>query len=155
MFFLNYPKAIGLASYACNTTFSFYNPDLTVNTSYTKQSKMGIKYDENTGAYVMRDDNGRIMAEEFCDGKGGICVVDHEDYLAPFHTESYTITRGEKGNAARLIQSYEKTGAKVIRRAQHFIPRKTGAQIVVWIFDENERFMVSAVQDCLKVHGSK
>lgn len=154
MYNINYGKAVGLGSYACNNSYTFFNRDMTVNSSFVLKETVSIRYNESNGAYTTKSGDGRVMAEEFCDGDGGVCIVDYEPYLAGFHGESYTVSRGEIGNAARLIQSYEKNNDKRIRRVQHFMAQKEKnekrAKIVVWIIDENNNFLFSGLQDCLK-----
>lgn len=151
MYKINYGKAIGLGSYACNNSYTFFNRDMSVNSTFVLKENVSIRYNQSNGAYTTKNGQGRVLAEEFCDGNGGVCIVDYEPYLAGFHGESYTVSRGERGNAARLIQSYEKNDRKTIRRVQHFqAQRNNRAKIVVWIIDENGNFLFSGLQDCAR-----
>lgn len=147
----NYAKGLGLGTFACNATFIFYNPGLTINQSFTIPVGFITRYNETNGAFTTKDSSGRILAEEFCDDKGGICIVDYEPLLAGLHTESFDISRGERGNAARYFQSYEKTTRKAIRRIQALVTKRKGENIAVNVFDENGEFFFTGAQSCTKV----
>lgn len=147
----NYAKSLGMGTFACNASFVFYNPNLTINNSFTMPFGFTTRYNSTTGAMATTDPSGNLMAEEFCDDKEGICVIDYDPLLATFYTESVDIARGGRGNAGRFLYSVEKNSRKTVRRAQYLLAEKGGEKIIVWVFDEQGKIFFVGAQDCAKI----
>ena len=150
LFERNYAKSLMYGNFSCISTIILFNPDGSPSSATAGTLNYYTYYDKIKGAIISPADNG-ANSEEYCGNNGGICLDEAED-LAAYYTESYDISKGKKGNAARLIQSYEKNGNKRIRRVQHLTTTKDGGEsLVFFLLDENQKYVFGAFYTCTKI----
>lgn len=150
----NYAKSLGFGNFSCILSVIVFNTDGSINTTFSIPAGYETFYDNDKGAIVTVTSEG--VNEEYCGHDGGICLNETQPSIAAFYTESYDISKGVPGNAARLIQSYEKNKNKGVRRVQHLITRKGGDEnVMIFFLDEDQLYTAAAFETCTKVDSRK
>lgn len=146
----NYAKSLSYGNFTCIQSIAVMNPDGTFNQTFSLTSSYQTFYDETKGAIVTVTSAG-YSNEEYCGHDKGICLSETEPSIADFYTESYDVSKGPRGNAARFIQSYEKDKNKGVRRIQHLMSRRGGDENLLYAeLDENQTYTVVVVLTCQK-----
>jgi hypothetical protein len=148
---INYAKSLGLGSFTCIASLIIFNLDGSLNFTTSYPSSYVTYYNETMGAIVTDSpDGGRN--EEYCNDYNSICLNENQLELVNLYSESHDISKGGVGNAARFIQSYEKTSGRKLRRFQHLVITDQGENVFISLLDENQRYLASLFQTCKRVY---
>lgn len=151
---VNQAKMLALGMHDCTSTYIKFFPNGTQQFASSFSSTVNSYYDATTGSLrsEYNDVTGaNVIIDEYCDGKGSVCIEIVNSTNSGFYTESIDQNKDGLGSVYRSIGYYTTDAKKRIKGVQWLIPTDFGDVLLLTFLDENNKLDYSMYQTCYRV----
>lgn len=152
---VNQAKMLGLGNHTCVENYVKFSPNGAILSTLTYTSTVDSRYVSSTGSLhsVYHNTAGTTtLIDEYCDGKGNVCIEQSNPDFAGYYTESIDQNKEGLGTTWRSIGYYTMDAKKKIKAIQHFVPTEYGDILTVSFLDADNKLDYTIYQTCTKVN---
>ena len=151
---VNNAKMLGLGNHTCQEAYIKFNPIGTINSTFEYTSTVNSYYVAATGSLhsdYTTSTGASAVIDEYCDGKGGVCIEISGAANSGYYTESLDQNKGGLGTAHRAIGYYTLTAQKDVTGLQQFIPTYYGDVLFLEWLDVDKNIDYIVTQKCTRI----